>query len=517
MVSTNRNKIQMNTLTRAVAIPFLLGAGTLTFMGLRGNTKQESANPPVQPSQQVLDIQDNFAKVAEKVRPSVVFIKSREPAPAGNMLRQNRAGGENPFQLPIPGFPGGGGQQFHIMPQGPRTASGSGVIVRSDGYILTNDHVVAGADKVTVTLLDGREFVGQVRRDSKSDLALIKINANNLPAAQLADSDKTRIGQWALAFGSPFTLSDTMTVGVISSLHRHETIGEGGELRYYPSLLQTDASINPGNSGGPLVDVYGRIVGVNVAIESPTGGNVGIGFAIPANTARYIMNELITKGSVTRGYLGLIPTTLSYRDQQQYGVKEGALITTVVDGKPASKAGLQVEDVVTRFNGEPVHDDTDFREKVARTAPGTSVPLTVLRDGQERTITATVGRPEDAVAVVAPDQSPQNQPRQRVRGKLGIGLEDTTDPAVRQKYHLTEGLTGALVGNIVPGSPAGDAGLIPGDLIVRLNGKKITSAQQLSDLAAGLPSGAHVPVVVRRSDPASPGGIQLQLLELDLE
>jgi serine protease Do len=241
-------------------------------------------------------------------------------------------------------------------------ASGSGVIVRSDGYILINDHVVAGADRVTVTLLDGRQFPGKVFRDPKSDLALIKINADNLPAAQLADSDSVRIGQWALAFGSPFALNDTMTVGVVSSLNRREEIGEGGTNRLYPILIQTDASINPGNSGGPLVDVYGRVVGVNVAIESPSGGNVGIGFAIPANTARFIMDQLISKGAVTRGYLGLAPASLSYEDQQRYNIKQGALVTEVQDGTPAAKAGFQVEDVIVRYDNKLVAGEATFRD-----------------------------------------------------------------------------------------------------------------------------------------------------------
>ena len=296
--------------SRAAIVPTLMGAGALVFVGLRGNAGPQNSIPPVQPAPQVLSIQDDFEKVADKLRPSVVSIKSRQTI-TGPSLRMGADNGQQdpfngqPFQFPnVPG--GGGNRQFRMMPQTRRAeASGSGVIVRSDGYILTNDHVVSGADRVTVTLLDGRQFVGKVTRDPKSDLALIKIEADNLPAAQLADSENVRIGQWALAFGSPFALNDTMTVGVVSSLNRREEIGENGESRLYPNLIQTDASINPGNSGGPLVDVYGRVVGIDVAIESPSGGNVGIGFAIPANTAKYIMDQLITKGSVTRGYLGL--------------------------------------------------------------------------------------------------------------------------------------------------------------------------------------------------------------------
>jgi serine protease Do len=505
-------------MTRAAIVPTLLGVGALAFVGLRGNAVQESAVPPVQPTAQVIGVQDDFEKVAERLRPSVVSIQSRETISGPTLQQGADQGDANPFGFQFPNIPGG--PQFRIMPQQPAfprhaVASGSGVIVRSDGYILTNDHVVAGADKVTVTLLDGRQFVGQVKRDPRSDLAVIKINADNLPAAQLANSDDVRIGQWAIAFGSPFTLNDTMTVGVISSLKRHEQIGDGGDVRYYPSLLQTDASINPGNSGGPLVDVYGRVVGINVAIESPSGGNVGIGFAIPSNTAHYIMDELITKGSVTRGYLGLVPSPLTFEDQQRYGVKQGALVTGVVDGSPAAQAGLKVEDVVTRFDGKPVTGESDFRDLVARTAPGTSVPVTVWRNEADVNLNVTVGKLPDTDT---PANDQNQTTHQRTRGKLGVSIGDTSDPNVKQQLQQMgwkgDLPSGAAIMEVLPGSPAAEAGLQPGDVIIRLNGKPITSAQQLSDAAANLPSGADVPVVVRRADKS---GTTTILSDLNIE
>ncbi|HEV2474154.1 MAG TPA: trypsin-like peptidase domain-containing protein, partial [Chthonomonadales bacterium] len=313
-----QNMPSSSRLPRAAIIPTVLALGAVAAVSLRGNAGQPSAQlpqgpPPVQPSQQVLGIQTAFEQVADKLRPSVVFIKSRESA-ATTSLRSGMQGQESPFSFQFPGFPfgqgGQGGQQFRQYQLPPNQfqpreyASGSGFIIRSDGYILTNDHVVAGADKVTVQLEDGRELVGQVKRDFRSDLAIVKVNATGLPTVQMGDSDKVHVGQWAIAFGAPFGLSDTMTVGVLSSLHREQEIGEGSQTRLYPSLLQTDASINPGNSGGPLCDVYGRVIGINVAIESSTGSNAGVGFAIPANTARYVIDQLITKGVVTRGFLG---------------------------------------------------------------------------------------------------------------------------------------------------------------------------------------------------------------------
>jgi len=428
------------------------------------------------------------------------------------MFRQGQFDGGQAFPFQdIPGLPGG--RQFRAMPQMPRkaVASGSGVIVRSDGYILTNDHVVDGADKVTVRLQDGREFTGEVRRDFKSDLALIKIPANNLPAAEIGDSDKVKIGQWAIAFGSPFGLSDTMTVGVISSLHRQEAIGQGTDGRFYSSLIQTDASINPGNSGGPLVDIYGRIVGVNVAIESPSGTNAGIGFAIPANTAKYIVDQLITKGSVTRGYLGLVPTTPTYAEKEHYGVKDGAIVRAIDDNTPAQKAGFQVGDVIVRFNGKPIADDAALRDMVARSQPGTRVDVIVKRDGGDKALTPTIEAvpAEKSVAVDQPAD------KEAPKGKLGVQVANASDPEVRQQLGLKETLKdGAVVVNVVPGSPAQEAGVQAGDIVTRVNGKLVADATQLTEVAKGLKSGSTVPVVVRRQ---SGNAWQTLLLQIALE
>lgn len=498
-----------NRMPRAVAIPAVFALGAVAAIGLRGNAGQPSA--PVQPPAQAITMQNSFEQVADKLRPSVVFIQSRQNVKSPILFHQGQDDGNGGFVFP---FQGGPGQQFRMMPPAyPRkaVASGSGVIVRGDGYILTNDHVVDGADKVTVRLQDGREFVGQVRRDFKSDLAVIKIPANNLPAAEIGDSDKVRIGQWAIAFGSPFGLSDTMTVGVISSLHRQEAIGEGTDGRFYSSLIQTDASINPGNSGGPLVDIYGRIVGVNVAIESPSGTNAGIGFAIPANTAKYIVDQLITKGSVTRGYLGLVPVTPTYAEKQRYGVRDGAVVKAVDDNTPAQRAGFQVGDVIERFNGKPVADDAALRDMVARSQPGTRVDVVVKRDGSEKSLTPTIESvPTEKVA--AADQPADSA---APRGKLGVQVANVSDPDVRQQLGLKETVKeGAVIVSVVPGSPAQEAGLMAGDIVTRLNGKPVNDAAQLTSVAGSLKSGATVPVVVRRR---AGSGMETLLLQIVLE
>lgn len=480
-----------------LGIPVVFGLGAVFAMGLRGNAVAQNTKPPVQPTAQALELQTAFEQVADAIRPSVVFIRTRQNA----RTAQDDGGGDSPFDFNIPGMP----RNFRA-PRQRSYASGSGVIVRGDGYILTNDHVVQGADKVVVRLQDGREFNGTVKRDFKSDLALVKIDATGLPSAQLADSGKAKVGQWAIAFGSPFGLNDTMTVGIVSSLHRNQQIGMGQNGRYYSSLIQTDASINPGNSGGPLVDLYGRVVGINVAIESPTGGSVGIGFAIPSNTAKYVMEQLITKGSVTRGYMGLAPKEMTYDEQKRYGVNKGVLVMQVQDGTPAAKAGFQVEDVILRFNGKPIESEADFRDNVARTSPGTSVAIVVKRNNAEKTIDVTIGSLDEPKTVAEKDT-----PKAEARGKLGIVVGDASDPQVRTELKIKpEVKGGAVVVEVVPGSPASEAGIAPGDIVERIDGKNTPNAETLTGVVKSLPSGKEITIVIRRGNQQILANIELE-------
>lgn len=428
-----------------------------------------------------------FVRVAEEVSPAVVTIYARR-----NISRPNLR-----LEIPFPDdFP------FRFRQRGPQDVVpiptrgvGSGVIVRSDGYILTNDHVVAGADRVEVVLSDGRRLEGKVMRDFRSDIAVIKVNATGLPTARLGDSDTVRVGQWAIALGSPFDKQNSMTVGVVSALGRREAIGGAMNQRYYPNLIQTDASINPGNSGGPLLNIRGEVIGINTAIESPTGSFAGIGFAVPINTARYVMEQLIARGKVVRGFLGVVPADVTPEDAQRLKVRQGALITSVTAGSPADQAGIQVEDVVVEFNGKPVRGEVDFRDLVARTEPGAVVPVKVVRNGREQTLRVKVGEAPDSE-----EQMRQREQSQDSGRKLGISIEQLT-PELAERFQLPRGTQGVVITEVVPGSAADDAGLNVGDVILQVDGQRVTSIDDVHRLVERHKSGDTVVFIVRRNTP----------------
>ena len=462
------------------------------------------STPPTTQQQKsmLLEMQDAFTKIAATVEPCVVNIKSERLAPAGPT---DGGGG-----IPLPLFPRAAPKprrspQTPGLPSLPRRteATGSGVIVRPDGYILTNDHVVEGANGglVTVTLADGREFQGKVYPDYRSDLAVVKIDPGltPLPAATFADSTAVRPGQWAIAIGSPFDLQNTMTVGVISATGRHQSIGAesptGG--RYYPDLIQTDAAINPGNSGGPLFNIDGQVVGINVAIESPVEGSAGVGFAIPSAIAQQIMASLIGQGKVVRGQLGVVPDDLTPAMQERYGQKQGAFLRDVGLSSPAGKAGLQAEDIVTSYDGKPVTGEVSLRMAIAATPPGKAVAIGYVRDGAAATATATIGAapatPEDAPAPQAPAPA-------ALRPKLGLLVRDLTAHD-RTSEDLPPTTTGVLVTGVDPGSPAEQAGLgiasASGGIVVqRVNRTPVSSKAQFDQAVSALPAGSLITLVV---------------------
>jgi len=346
------------------------------------------------------------------------------------------------------------------------TGLGSGFIYRADGLILTNAHVVAGADRVTVKLSDGREFrdARVLGQDTRTDVAVVKIPADNLPTLPTGESNNVQVGDWAIAVGNPYGLDRTLTVGVISAKNRQVPLSDSGPGTY----LQTDASINPGNSGGPLLDINGRVIGLNDAIYSQTGSSIGIGFAIPIDTARQIADTLVSKGRIQRAYLGVAITDVT--DQATaFGLPsgtKGALVESVSPGSPAARAGLQPGDVITAIGDQTVTTSTDLQQRITGSPIGSTATFTVLRSGQTRTISAHLEELKDTAGQKSGnnggDNSDESQPTQ-----LGVRLAPLT-PDIASQLGVPSGTAGVVVAGVVSGSPAQIAGLRTGDVIERV-------------------------------------------------
>jgi len=407
-----------------------------------------------------------FASVAKKVSPAVVFIQvemavQNQPAmqfssPFGN----GGSPGEEFFRRFFgPSFPGQQGQPHQAPPQQHAMGQGSGFIVSTDGYILTNNHVVGDASKITVKLQDGREFTAKtIGTDPHSDVALIKIDAKGLPVLALGDSDALEVGEWVVAIGNPFGLSHTLTVGVVSAKGR-SSVG----LADYENFIQTDAAINPGNSGGPLVDLDGRAIGMNTAIFSRSGGYMGIGFAIPINMIKSIKKQLIETGSVTRGYLGIVIQDLTPDLAKSFGLDlhKGVLVADVSKNSPAEHAGLKQGDVIIEFNGKAVERVGSFRNRVALNAPGSSKSITVLHKGERRTLTVTIGRLPEGEQQASSSGAPQTL------DKLGFTVQTLTPDLARQ-FDLKD-QKGVIITRVRAGSAAAMAGIRPGTVIQEVN------------------------------------------------
>jgi serine protease Do len=410
---------------------------------------------------------NSYSPIVKQIAPAVVkvFTSARvQPASAQGMPEMDdffrRFFGEG---MPKRGMRGQG-----QMPR--QHGIGSGVIVTKDGYILTNNHVVEGADEVKVALQDGQEFNAKViGRDPKSEVAVIKINADNLPVVPMADSDKVEVGDIVLAVGNPFGIGQTVTTGIVSAT------GRGGALGLdYEDFIQTDAAINPGNSGGALVDTEGRLVGINTAILSRSGGNQGIGFAIPTNLAKDVMESLVKDGEVSRGYMGVMIQDLNPTLKKKLDLKEGtagALVGDVSPKSPAEKAGLKSGDVVLEFNGKKISDSRHLKLQVARTKPGETVPVKILRDGEEETLNVKVK--ELPGSEVAGNSKTHNDDTGTLNG---VAVADI-DSKVRKEMELPSNLKGVIITEVKPDSAAAEAGLRPGDVILEINRKSVKSAE----------------------------------------
>jgi serine protease DegQ len=359
------------------------------------------------------------------------------------------------------------GPQGQPQPQ-PRIGAGSGVIIdAANGYVLTNHHVIDGADKVTVTLADGRSVDAKViGSDEGTDIALLDIDAPNLKALRLGDSDSLQVGDFVLAIGNPFGLGQTVTSGIVSALGR-----SGLNIEGYEDFIQTDASINPGNSGGALVDLDGQLVGINSAIIAPSGGNVGIGFAVPANMAGKVMDQLLEYGEVQRGRLGVMigDVTPDVAEALNVEIDHGAYVSEVEPGSAAEKAGIEPGDVIVEFNGESIDSYTDLKNAVGLLRIGSTVDVTLIRDGQRKSVEATIGESEGTFAAAGGESG-------RTIEKLQGAEFRTLDPRDPQ-YGKIEGV---LVTNVDENSPAYRNGLRTGDIITAINRQPVTTADDLA-------------------------------------
>jgi serine protease Do len=347
---------------------------------------------------------------------------------------------------------------------------GSGFLISEDGYILTNNHVVGDVDKITVELQDGRTFTNAklIGTDPGTEVALIKIEGDKFPVLPMGDSSKIEIGDWVIAIGNPFGLSETVTVGVISAVGRNNM-----HIAAYEDFIQTDAAINPGNSGGPLINLDGQVIGINTAIVSDSGGYMGIGFAIPINMARSIEEQLRKHGKVSRGYLGLYAKDVNADMAELLGLKEtgGVAVSMVEPGAPAAKAGLKVYDIILAINGKKVQSYDAFRNEVALLAPGSKVRLDISREGKSLTLTVSLGeRPSDMARKEPPPEEPQQV--------LGLEVQDLTEDLAEQlEYQPGEGV---VVSAVAPGSAAAEEGIQRGDLIVAVNKRNVTSVEEFT-------------------------------------
>jgi serine protease Do len=459
---------------RKVAWTVLLVAGALAG-GLQGAPDSNSAITLKRDTQPVSRGQlesSSFSEIVKRVSPSVVKITTQVAA------RRTAA---------PDGFPGLGGRrgapEMRWIPQG---GLGSGVIISQDGYIATNNHVVDGVDAVTVTLTDGREFTANVvGHDEQTDIAVIKVEAENLPAVTFADTSNVEVGDRVLAIGNPFGIGETVTSGIVSAKGRH--VGILADVQGYEDFIQTDAAINPGNSGGALVDVDGRLVGISTAILSRTGGFQGVGLAVPANMVAQVADSLVKTGKVVRGYLGVGIQNITPALADSFGLKsnKGALISEIVPDSPAAAVDLREGDVIVAINDEPVVDANELKLKVSSFSPGTKLRLDVLRDGETMEFSAVSGeRPGSRRS----GESMEPLSRHDEGALKGVAVGDI-DPRARRELNIPAQVKGAVVSEVAPDSGAARAGIRPGDVILEINKQPVNSAEDAVQLCANAEGG----------------------------
>jgi serine protease Do len=454
-----------------------------------------------------------FADLADKVVPAVVSVI---PTQIDTVIFNNNPFyqffGDDEFGSPFDQFFGmpHRGQNFKKQqPQQPQKKQfrrqqglGSGVIVSKDGYILTNFHVVHGADEIEIRTSDKRTFSAEiVGVDSLSDVAVLRIKgqAKDLTVAYLGDSDKLRVGEWVMAVGNPFALTSTVTQGIVSALGRRDDKNP----TQYQNYIQTDAAINPGNSGGALVNLDGELIGINTMIYTTSGGFMGIGMAIPINMAKRVMEDIIYHGKVTRGWLGVQIQDVNdaMRSALGLGVRKGVLISDVFKGQPADKAGIKRGDVVLSIDGKPVETSNDLKNTVAVIEPGKKVLVVVFRGGRETTVTVVLNeRDESSVGkMAAGGGKSSSEGGVDTAGALGLSVSNLTDKT-RQQFNLEENITGVVVTEVDQSSQAAGEGVQPGDVIVELNRQQISSVKDFAKIAKGIKPESAVLLLIRRGE-----------------
>jgi len=479
-VTMTRPTLKNPRFRRAVQLASVLAlAGT--FVGIRAAEKSDPTialkrdDHPVPRSQ---SDRVSYSDVVSRVSPSVVKITVQAKARRVDLKENELPGGNDPF---FRQFFGG---RMPELRQEPMNGLGSGVIISSDGYVVTNNHVVDGADSVTVALADGRELPAKVvGRDPLTDIAVVKIDAKDLPAITFADSSKILTGDRVLAIGNPFGIGETVTSGIVSATGRR--VGILNDVHGYEDFIQTDAAINPGNSGGALVDVDGRLIGINTAILSRSGGFQGVGLAVPSNMVSHVADSLVRTGRVVRGYLGINIQNITPALVDSFNLKtrEGALVAEVTQDSPAAHAGIKEGDVISRINGQPVTDSNNLALTVSGEAPGTKLSFDILRDGKDVRLDATTGErpgsPHGPAGSIAADDD---------QGVLNGVTVDDLNGDTRQQFNLPAHVHGAIVTNVEPDSAAARAGISAGDVILEINRHPVQSAQDAVSLSAKVES-----------------------------
>jgi Do/DeqQ family serine protease len=477
-----------------------LGLATLTLVAGAGITRvQLAAAPGPEPAARAaaataklaLPAVPSYSSIVEKVAPAVVTVRVEKTASAMSTMAVPGFPGLPEGLDPFFGAPRSRRQAPQQAPRMPRQSGlGSGVVVEAQGYILTNHHVIDGADKIRVEFADGTSATARVvGSDQPTDLAVLKVEETGLPTLLYGDSDAAKVGDVVLAFGNPLGVGQTVTMGIVSAKSRATGVGDGS----YEDFLQTDAPINQGNSGGALVNLQGELLGINAQILSPSGGNIGLGFAIPASMARAVADQLIKDGKVHRSKLGVTVQAVTPELADGLGIPQvrGALVSGVEAGSPGEKAGLREGDVITELDGQPVADSNQLRNKVATTAPNSAVTLEVLRDGKETTMTARLAARDDDVGRHA-TASEEGEPAE----KLGMSVAPMT-PKVAAEMDLPSTETGVVVTDVDPSGVAAEVGFRPGDVVKKVNGREVKSVADLKEAMAARKNGPAMVLVAR--------------------